>query len=264
MNKRTNYQLHQHVKLGKAPATHDSRDLRFTEFVDGVGSLPKHPMRFGHEQTIGADAWGMLGNDVAGDCFFAGSAHEHMLLERAGGALNPPTFRTDDVLGDYGALTGYDPHTGANDNGTVLREGLGYRRKTGLLDANGHRHKIGAYLALDPGNWDHLLEAVYLFGAVGIGLEFPASAMDQFNEHRPWDVVRGSSVEGGHYVPLVAKRGRLVCVTWGKSQEMTRRFYSRFCDEAWAYVSPEIVSASGRTPEGLDLQGLQAALAQVG
>lgn len=247
------------VRLGKRPATHDRRDLRFVDFA-ATGELPKHPARFGHEKAVEADGWGMLANDKHGDCVFAGAAHEHMLWERAGGALNPAPFRAADVLSDYGAVTGFDPKTGDNDNGTIVREAMSYRRRVGVLDGRGQRHKIGAYLALEPGNWDHLLEAVYLFGAVGIGIEFPASAMDQFNRGAPWDVVSGSRVEGGHYIPLVAKRDRLVCVTWGKTQEMTKRFYVKYCDEAWALVSPELLNASGETPEGLDLAELNAAL----
>jgi hypothetical protein len=245
--------------LGKCPATFDRRDLKFVDFV-ASGALPRHPARFGHEDTISAAGWGMLGNDEHGDCVFAGAAHEHMLWEREGGVINPPTFSARNVLADYGAVTGFDPATGDNDNGTITRDAMAFRRKTGVADATGYRHKIGAYLALDPGNWDHLLEAVFLFGIVGIGIEFPGSAMKQFDAGHPWDVVKGARVEGGHYIPLVAKRGRLVCVTWGKTQEMTRRFYTRYCDEAWAIVSPEILSAVGRTPEGLDLPALQAAL----
>lgn len=256
---------HGRAVLGKRPATFDRRDLKFTEFVPaaGTGALPKHPMRFGHEKSVPSSGWGMLGNDAHSDCVFAGAAHEHMLWEREGGAAVPSAFTAAGVLSDYAAVTGFDPKTGSNDNGTIVREALAYRRRTGVLDAEGERHKIGAYLALDPGNWDHLLEAVYLFGAVGIGIEFPDSAMEQFNEGAPWDYVSGSHVEGGHYIPLVAKRSRLVCVTWGKTQQMTRRFYSRYCDEAWALVSPEIVSGAGRTPEGLDLPALQAALQSV-
>jgi hypothetical protein len=254
--------LGEHVKLGKHAATFDPRDLKFAEFVPGVGSLPKHPARFGHEHVVGKSAWGMLGNDAHGDCVFAGAAHEHMLWERAGGAP-VATFTAANVLADYGKVTGFDPATGKNDNGTITREAMSFRRRTGVADGAGTRHKIGAFLSLDPGNWDMLLEAVYLFGAVGIGIEFPDSAMDQFNAGAPWDVVAGASIDGGHYIPLVAKRNRLVCVTWGRTQEMTRRFYSRYCDEAWAIVSTEIVADDGKSPEGLDLPALLSALQDV-
>ncbi len=134
-----------------------------------------------------------------------------------------------------------------------------YRKSTGLIDANSNRHKIGAYLALEPGNTDHLLAALYLFGAVGIGIQFPNSAMDQFNAGKPWSVVQGAQIEGGHYIPLVAHRTYLECVTWGRIQYMTMQFYQKYCDEAWAILSPEMLNA-GKSPEGFDLKQLQADL----
>ena len=123
--------------------------------------------------------------------------------------------------------------------GDSVRQALKYRQNTGLIDAAGKRHKIGAYLALEPGNVDHLLEALYLFGVVGIGMQFPASAMDQFDAGKPWSVVAGTQIDGGHYVPFVAKRANFDCVTWGRLQQMTAQFYTKYCDEAWAILSPE-------------------------
>jgi hypothetical protein len=102
-------------------------------------------------------------------------------------------------------------------------------------------------------------EALYLFQAVGIGIEFPESAMQQFNSGEPWDVVSGAKVEGGHYIPLVAKRDNLEVVTWGALQQMTPAFYEKYCDEAWAYISEENLKA-GKSPEGFNLEQLQADL----
>ncbi len=44
-------------------------------------------------------------------------------------------------------------------------------------------------------------------------------------------------------------------MTWGKLQLMTRRFYEKYCDEAVAYVSIEMLR-NETTPEGLKLQQL--------
>jgi hypothetical protein len=243
------------VKLGKQPAVEDKRDLRFAAYL--TPKLPTPPRSFGHETLIPTDGWGVLGNDRYGDCVFAGAAHETMLWNRAAGATVP--FTPAGVLGDYGAVTGFDPRTGANDNGTVVRDALNYRRTTGIRDANGARHKIGAYVALEPGNWAHLTAALYLFGAVGIGIQFPASAMDQFDAGKNWSVVRGASIEGGHYIPLVGRRGVTRLVTWGRCIGMTKAFYLKYCDEAYAILSPEMLTA-GKSLEGFDLATLQADL----
>ena len=250
------------LKLGKQPATEDKRDLMFARYVD-KGQLPPLPAQFGHENLFGAKDWGMLGNDQWGDCAWAGPAHETMILTTEGG--HPAAFTTQGVLSDYGAGTGFNPKGGPpgqnpTDQGSNVRKVLSYRRKTGIVDATNSRHKIGAYLKLNPGDLNQVLEAMYLFEVVGIGIQFPDSAMDQFNNGQPWDVVPGAKIEGGHYIPLVAKRDNLEVVTWGALQQMTEAFYEKYCDEAWAYVSVEDLK-NGVSPEGFNLRQLETDLA---
>src|ERR1035437_9471072 len=55
------------LKLGKTPAR-KSVKFKLRDFVD-LSQLPKPPNNFGHENLIERKRWGMLGNDVAGDCF---------------------------------------------------------------------------------------------------------------------------------------------------------------------------------------------------
>ena len=73
----------------------------------------------------------------------------------------------------------------------------------------------------------------------------------------------GSKIDGGHYVPVVGRAGSYIdVVTWGKVQRMTRTFYERYCDEAYALLSPEYLNR-GRSPEGFDLKALTADLASL-
>lgn len=245
------------LKLGKKAATYDPRDFLFARYRTAV-PLPLAPRSFGHEKIIGSD-WGMMGNDVAGDCVFAGACHETMIwLHEGGRGLASFTDRT--ALADYSAVTGFDPNDPSTDQGTNVRDALKYRRSVGIVDELGKRHKIAAFMSLEPGNIDHLVQATYLFGAVGIGINFPNSAMDQFNRGRIWSVVPGTRVEGGHYVPLVARRTTLECVTWGKIQHMTLAFIKKYCDEAWCILSEEMLDGKGLSPEHLDLAMLRADL----
>jgi hypothetical protein len=245
--------------LGKQPATHDHRDLLFESYVRPDG-LPARPATFGHDTSI-AD-WQMLGNDRYGDCVFAGAAHETMLWTAAHG--QPVTFDDHHVLDDYSAVTGFRPADPSTDQGTQVRDALSYRRMTGIADAHGQRHKIGAYVALEPGNVDHLLEAAYLFGAVGIGIQFPSSAMTQFDQGRPWSVVAGAKIDGGHYVPLVGVHHRyLEVVTWGRVQRVTRGFLAKYMDESWGILSEEYL-AIGKSPEGFNLDQLVRDLQALG
>ena len=199
-----------------------------------------------------------MGNDQFGDCVFAGAAHETMLWNAAAGRT--VAFTPECVLSDYSAVTGFNPADPRTDQGTDVGEALSYRRKTGIIDAAGIRHTIGAYVSLTPKNYEQFLTAVWLFGAVGIGIQFPASAMDQFNRGKVWGVTK-SAIEGGHYIPVVADRkGKPVCVTWGKLQPMTKAFYLKYCDEAYVILSEEML-VGGKSPEGFDLLTLQADLA---
>ena len=243
-------------KTGKRQARHDKRTLRLSAYLD-YAKLPPIPDEFGHENVV--SDWGMLGNSAVGDCVWAGAAHETMLW--TGAASGSPAWFTDQcVLSDYSAVTGFQQDYPTTDNGTCVLDALKYRVNTGILDANGNRHKLGAFVALEPGNFDHLLAAMFLFGAVGIGINFPSTAMEQFNNGQPWDIVPDMMNDGGHYIPLVAKRGYLLnCVTWGKIQPMTNAFFSKQCDEAYAFLSPEYLAA-GKSPEGFALADLQADL----
>lgn len=241
------------LKLGKAPARPGAVKFKLADYM---AKLPKVPLSFGHEKLV--PEWGMLGNDSYGDCVFAGAAHETMLWLSEGG--KPYSFGPECVLKDYSAVTGFDTAKPDTDQGTDMELAAKYRRQTGIQDLAGNRHQVGAYLALTPGDLKQALAAAYIFGAVGIGIEFPSTAMDQFNAGHKWSVVKGSRVEGGHYVPLIAHRGDLFVVTWGKVQKMTEGFFKKYCDEAIVYLSTECMK-NGKTMEGFDLPALQADIA---
>jgi hypothetical protein len=216
--------------------------------------MPEPPSNFGHEKLI--RQWGMLGNDVAGNCVFAGAGHEIMLWNAEVGKQVRISERT--ALSNYSALTGYDPSqtdpvTGENptDQGTDVAQWLSYRRKTGFFDDDGRYHKIGAYISLDPGNTDQLRYAAYYFDGVGIGVNFPNQWMDIFKQGgRTWPALRNPDYEGGHYISAVAFRDRRpVIVSWGQKIELTLGAYKQTCDEAYAYLTPE------KLAKGVDLQG---------
>lgn len=244
-------------KLGKLPAEPGAVKFKLANYIDRA-ALPKPPDQFGHEDLIGASMWGMLGNDEVGDCVLAGAAHETMMWAAEGGS--EVIFSAGSVISDYSAITGYRPGYPYTDRGTKVSDAASYRRKVGIRDAYGRRHRVAAYLALTPGNIDDIFVAMYLFGAVGIGVRVPESMRVQFKQGLPWTVVPGSDIEGGHYIPLVAKRDMLICVTWARLQPMSVEFYKEYCDEAYCYVSQEALNG-GKSPEGFDYNQLMADLA---
>jgi hypothetical protein len=222
-------------KLGKKPFEPNPKDFQLKTFSVSLPPLPPKPFGYAGLYTD----WGMLGNDDVGDCVLAGGDHETMLYNKL--AKHEVSFTRANALADYSAITGYDPNDPNTDQGTYPRDAMNYRRTTGLIDANGKRHKIDAFVSIPAGDFDLMIRCVWTFGAVGIGFNFPASAMDQFNNGEPWDVVSGSPIEGGHYVPMFGYPSSTTasCVTWGKRQVMTKAFYEKYNDESWVPLTKE-------------------------
>jgi len=252
-------------RLGKTPArawqAPGSR-FRLGTYAD-PDAVPKPPAQFGHAGLIGMSGWDMLANDRYGDCVWAGAAHETMLLNKIAGKT--VRFTDFDVLADYAAVTGFKAGDAKTDKGTDMQAAAAYRRKTGIVDADGKRHTIAAYLALDPGNLTQLYTALYLFGAVGIGLQLPSSVFGQTDRGEIWDVTPGAPLAGGHYVSAVGKlaNGHIHVVSWGAVHTMTGAFLQDYCDEAVAYVSQESL-VDQKSPEGFDYDTLLADLAALG
>jgi len=130
---------------------------------------------------------------------------------------------------------------------------MAWWRKTGLKG-----HAIVLYAALELSNVKAIKQAIDAFGAVGIGFQFPAYAMDQFNSHKPWTVQRANArIEGGHYVLATGYDSTYLRVkTWGAEQEMAWGFFSKYADEAWVMLDDEMVGSAGSFLSGVDLYGL--------
>jgi len=245
------------MKLGKKPARPDAVKFKFRAYFD-MPNLPTPPMAFGHYQAV--QHWGMFGNDKFGDCVWAGAAHETMLWHSEVGTS--VQFDDKSVLANYTAVTGFNPSDPNTDEGTDMQLAASYRRQTGLLDATGDRHQILAYVAITPKDIDALVRAVYLFGAVGVGIEFPRTALPQFDNGLPWSVVPNARLDGGHYVSCVGRNevGNLLVVTWGKIQEMTPEFFTTYNDENCVYLSLDMIR-NNVSPDNIDLESLQRDLA---
>lgn len=214
-----------------------------------AGAVPPVSVDFTKFPSIG-----MLGNDNAGDCVEAANGHIVEQQTSIGQGTEVPVT-TAQAIAEYTKLTGYNPNDPNTDQGTMIQDGLNDMVKAGL---NGH--KIAAFAQLDVNNMNDVKLAVAEFGAVDIGFNFPASAMSQFNSGQPWDVVKGSPIEGGHCVLVVGYDANyLYVVTWGAIQKMTYAFWTSYVDEAWAVISQDWVNAAtGKDVEGVDLNAFGA------
>ena len=250
------------LKLGKHPARHDPRTLLLASYI--TGALPTPPASGDLTTKVGS-AWGMMDNDQIGDCTCAAAGH--LIMEWTANASKKMVTPSDkQIVAAYSAITGYNPTTGANDNGAVEIDVLNYWRQSGIAG-----HKIGAYAALEPSNHTNVMDAVYIFEGCYIGLQLPTSAQAQVQNHQPWSVPPGGTSGdgapgswGGHAVPVVAYDARtLTVVTWGALQVMTWSFWDAYCDESYAIISNDYINNKKESPDGFNMQQLQADLADL-
>lgn len=234
--------------------------LRFGDYLKTT-ELPTVPTAFGHSGLISSKNWGMLGNDQVGDCCIAGGMHAIMLWNAIANKI--VAFSTADAIDDYCAACGYVRGDPATDNGGDINSVATYWQRTGLRDMNNTRHEIAAFMAADPTNLGHLDLACYLFDAVGLGVELPSSAEDQFIDGQPWSVVAGDTLEGGHFIPYVGKTAdyRQV-VTWGALQNVTEDWLKAYLKQVVVYVSAEYL-VGGKSPLGFDMTALLDDMAEV-
>lgn len=238
--------------LGKLAPREDARTLRFAKYVDS--SLPRPPRVV--DNSHGIEAWGMMGNDELGDCTCA--AVGHLVQDWTANASSEVTIIDDDIIRLYEAVGGYKPGDPSTDNGAVCVDVLNYWRKSGVP---GEGDKIAAYVALTPGDYTHVDDAIYLFGGAYVGLQLPLSAQGQtvWSQSSGPDATAGSW--GGHCVAVVGYDGSgLTCVTWGRLQRMTWGFWHTYCDEAYAVLDKDWLKADAIAPSGLNLAALMADL----
>jgi len=248
-----------HYRLGLKPVVTQPR-LRLADYLrpsdlPDVGSL-KYP--FGHADAIQPH---MFCNDSVGDCAIAGSIEEVRLANAlAGKTVN---FTDATAIENYSAITGYVPGDPSTDQGTDVHELYDYRKATGIIDADGQRHKILAYAGLTPGDFDEALIALSLFpSGVGIGIQVADFCEDQFDAGQPWHPEPGyHAIEGGHYVPLVGATDRHtgLLYTWGAVQGITAPFYAEYNTVAAVALTAEMF-VDGKSPTGLDMARLRADL----
>jgi hypothetical protein len=225
--------------------------LQFFKYLsaDSLGTPPEKVYR---EYRIPADAWGMFRNDSISDCTCAAIAHMLMLVTSHTGKLVIPDEA--DIIKAYSAITGYDPTTGANDNGADLPTVLNYWRDTGVAG-----HKIVQWGDVDHTSIEMQKHAINIYGATDDAVSFPVSGGAQFDSGQPFTLLNpdGGS-EGGHCVPRFGYGSEgCKCVTWSKVWGGTWDWWMKYLFESTAVVTEDwIRQADGLTPSGFPLDTL--------
>jgi hypothetical protein len=242
------------MKLGKTKPRPNYRTLLLSNYLGE--ELPAPPAKTYWEYKV--KSYPMMLNDQLGDCVFACGGH---LVQEFTAHTGTEVIPTDaQVLAAYEAVSGYVPGNSNTDNGAAITDFLAYWLNQGFA---GQPNLLG-WAAIDQTDITSVKQAVFLFGALDIGMNLPNSAMDQFQAGQPWDVVADDGgIDGGHCIPIMGYGADgFTIVTWGKTQQMTNAFFQKYCDEGYALISPQWMSdVTKLAPNGLDLAALQADLA---
>lgn len=201
------------------------------------------PATLDRYSAIPAASIGMDGNDNVGCCTCADADHEVKSAQVAAG--NPEVASTTaEVLAAYSAITGYNPADPSTDQGAEMQSVRDYWQKTGLT-LGGTVHKILLFAELDVHTDTLMRWALDQFGTVGIGVNLPNSAMDQFNSGQPWDVVANDGgIDGGHAVAVVGYDASYwYVITWGQVQKVTPAWWRTYVEEAWTTLDADFVNA---------------------
>jgi hypothetical protein len=242
----------QKVKLGKKPAKIDSRLPTFARYLKRTIAPPPVMVNWSKGQMN----WGMMGNDNLGDCAEAGAAHAVQCWTL--NAQNSEVTLSDDrVIQFYSNTSGYDPANPSTDQGSVLTDVLSWWYTNSFSG-----HNISAYPVIDPKVTDHVKQAIALTGGVYVGILLPITAQTQSIWDFPSMGLVGDGAPGswgGHCVYIVGYDDtHLYFITWGMLMLMTWDFFTAYCDEAYAPISPDWLSTLGLSPSGLDIATLEA------
>ncbi len=244
-------------KLGKKAPKRLMSTPALGDFLPKATSWPAVPPQ-GWETAVPAASLDILGNDQYGDCAEAGALHLIQAMSYNSGRPLDPSY--DDAIRLYSAVTGFNPSDPATDQGTVLTDLLQYWQNTGIT-VGSTVHKILGFATVDFTSIPLMRYATYLFGGLYLGINCPAKCQQDTSN---WNFGPGLPIDGGHCV-IRAGEGAAGGKTgsWCMWIPTSNEFYLSYVDEAYIVVTEDWVSAQGKSPTGLDVNGLLAAMKSI-
>ena len=243
------------IKLGRRRPKARPPCLRLGVYFDPSRAAPP-PATVNYAAKAMASIQRAYLNDAYGDCVIAGKYHAEGVW--TGNESGPSGI----ALGtDQEVYSAYQTICGPGDNGCLITAVLDYFRDNGLT-FSGALKKIDGYVSVD---WTNKLEvqvALYLFGAITIGINLPSA----WTSNAIWDVTN-TPIVGGHDVTCVgyddqgvqvASWGRLYTITWAAFLKTS------WLEEAYVMLAPDWYANNKLAPSGVDAEMLAADLAKLG
>lgn len=198
------------------------------------------------------------GAPILGTCGIA-AMNNWQIADDTYGDGNVKPWPNSTILRLYEILGGYVPGDPTTDQGTILQDNLNFWRHNPI-----EGDELLAFGALRPGTWlrPERINALRSVGPLYLGLQLPVSAEDQFPG--PWTFVPGSPLAGGHAVIQPAEAmgtNEVRMVSWMRLVHASTQFMLGTVVEAWVGINAASVERNQRTQYGMDMQGLNQALA---
>ena len=222
----------QQRRLGKLAPRRDPRTYCLHVPLMAAMSLP--PASRDWSQGVTYRMWK---NDICGDCAFA--AHAALVSTWTHAAQADVVLTDAEVLANYADVTGFDPATGANDNGTILLDQIDHWRRAGLERPGQTLDYLTAYGFINPSNVTAIKRAIAYLGGVMAGVQVPRGFMSlPLGGTWDWNAITDREFVGGHAIALVGYNPAGVFFnTWGARTFMPWDTFTRIADEAYGLIS---------------------------
>jgi hypothetical protein len=248
-------------KRGRRAPSHEP-SLRLSNFAPPPSAPPPQG-----DVSAAITDWGMLGNDTHSDCGAAAFQHGRMAKSGKNVLADNGTLLTADsqAATDYTLSSYYAYGRAMGEAGAEPDQGV---QNSTWLKFLFDQRMIEGYAELDATNADEVHMAMLNFGGVLIGCSLTDQALQEFNNHQPWDISATEEPDPneGHDIYLVkydTQAGTETVVTWGADQECTIAWQSGEVQagdlEAWVFITAEDAARNG-----VDLPALQAQIRSLG
>lgn len=187
------------------------------EYLKAALPTPSFPI----DVSEGITDFGMMGNDVYGDCVEAGEVHYEMTTAKAAGAAGPLStspLAMQRAVQFAGFVAGDPPGPGTNMPTFIHK----------LFQAG----LIKAWAPINPRNKGQAQAFVQAGFGVLIGVELYDTNEEQFGSGQPWDANGSPDPEDGHCVLWVGSEtaaGPHTVITWGQKQATTDAWLEGAC-----------------------------------
>ncbi len=249
-------------KMGRLPKKLDPNTLQLATFIKATLPRPKDDCSW-YRETM---KFPMYLNDQIGCCTISGAGHMRGLWTSL--AWGDETILQDSLIeSTYETFSGYDPKTGARDNGCAMLDICKGWTSQGILGSQA----LG-FVSVDPSNLDHLKLGLDWFGGLYFGFDMPQSIQDQdfptvwkpANSSLTGNAKPGSL--GGHCVNGVGyySDGWWNVVSWGEVVRVSADFMAAYLDEAYAILSPDWIMPQFKAPSGLETRELFRQMGLIG